>query len=64
MRGATASCAASVTPSLKALLADQDWWEAVYDDAVVDAHRETGVDTEFPETCPWTADEVMNHGIL
>ena len=52
------------TPSLKALLADQDWWKGVWDDAVVEAYQETGMDAALPETCPWSADEVMNHVIL
>lgn len=53
------------TPSLKASLADADWWADAWDDAVVDASKETGMsDSEFPETCPWSTEEVMDHSFF
>lgn len=49
------------TPSLKPLLTDPEWWSDAWDDAVVEASKETGMDdTEFPETCPWSIEEVMD----
>lgn len=53
------------TPSLKTSLADPDWWADAWDDAVVEAAKETNLTyTEFPETCPWSAEDVMNQGFL
>jgi len=50
------------TPSLKASLADIDWWADAWDDAVAAASKETGkAYTEFPQTCPWIAEEVLDH---
>jgi hypothetical protein len=49
------------TPSLKISLSDPDWWADAWGDAVVEASKETGLKyTSFPETCPWSADQVMN----
>lgn len=45
------------TPSLKAKLADTDWLDGVWSDAVSQAVSETGLD--FPEVCPWTTQEVL-----
>lgn len=50
------------TPSLKAKLADSDWLDGVWSDAVSQAVSETGLD--FPEVCPWTIQEVLNHDWL
>jgi hypothetical protein len=47
------------TPSLKADLGQPDWWDWVWADAVSLAVKETGLDG-FPETCPWTFEEVMS----
>lgn len=53
------------TPSLKASLADPDWWADAWDDAIESASRETGkAYTAFPDKCPWSADEVMSHGFF
>ena len=55
----------SKTPSLKASLADPDWWADAWDDAVVDASKETGMAyISFPEICPWSADKVMDRGFF
>jgi hypothetical protein len=51
------------TPSLKPELADPEWLEGVWADAVVDAIKETGMDV-FPEDCPWTIDDVLTEGWL
>jgi len=40
------------SPSLKHRLGDQDWLGVVWDNAVVQAIEETGLDL-FPESCPW-----------
>lgn len=53
------------TPSLKASLADPDWWADAWDDAVEAATQETGLSyTAFPEVCPWSAEDVMNQSFL
>ncbi|TAN46310.1 MAG: DUF29 domain-containing protein [Methylococcaceae bacterium] len=46
-------------PSLKAKLNNSEWWSSVWGDAVVQALKETGLDT-FPESCPWSFDQIMN----
>ncbi len=51
------------TPSLKASLADADWWADAWGDALADAVRETGLDRErFPEDRPWTAEQILDGG--
>ena len=45
------------TPSLSASLSDPDWLEGTWDDAVGKAIKETGLDV-FPESCPWSMDQV------
>jgi hypothetical protein len=53
------------TPSLTASLSDADWWADAWDDAVEAASKETGMSyTEFPAACPWSTDEVLDHGFL
>jgi hypothetical protein len=47
------------TPSLKADLGDADWWRLAWNDAVVQAEKETGLENLFPEACPWTVEEVL-----
>ena len=47
------------TPSLKAKLNEAKWWDGIWTDAVLQAIQETGLDN-FPETCPWTASEILN----
>jgi hypothetical protein len=47
------------TPSLRPKLADSNWWEGVWDDATAQAAEETGL-SDFPETCPWDANEILN----
>lgn len=53
------------TPNLKASFSDVDWWADAWDDAVEAATKETGMAyTDFPETCPWTQEQVMSHEFL
>lgn len=53
------------TPSLKASLADQDWWADAWDDAVEAASKETGMAyTAFPEVCPWSTNNVLDHSFF
>jgi hypothetical protein len=53
------------TPSLKASLANDDWWADAWGDAVVEACKETGMAyAGFPETCPWSADEVLDRAFF
>jgi hypothetical protein len=47
------------TPSLRPKLADSDWWAGVWDDATAQAAEETGL-SDFPETCPWDANEILS----
>ncbi|MBK1720793.1 DUF29 domain-containing protein [Thiocystis violacea] len=47
------------TPSLKAVLGEADWWSGVWSDAVAKASEETGID-DFPESCPWTVQEILD----
>jgi hypothetical protein len=47
------------TPSLKADLRLSVWWSDVWSDAVAKASEETGLG-EFPESCPWTFDQIMS----
>lgn len=51
------------SPSLRSIL-DQDW-TIVYERAVRDACKETGLDSAvFPKTCPFTIVEVLNPNFL
>jgi hypothetical protein len=51
------------TPSLKPELADPEWVEGVWLDALVLAMKETDLDM-FPEVCPWKLAEVLIDGWL
>lgn len=49
------------TPSLKATLQDQDWWEGTWIDGVTQAANETGIDIlKFPEHCLWSSEQILN----
>ncbi|RKP52599.1 DUF29 domain-containing protein [Trinickia fusca] len=53
------------TPSLKASLSDADWWADAWDDAVEAASKETGSSyVQFPETCPWPPEQVLDQGFF
>jgi len=48
------------SPSLKAYL--ETAIERAWKDARIEAEKETGIESErFPQTCPWTFDEFMDH---
>ena len=47
------------TPSLKADLKDPEWREAVWSEALLDAARETDLQT-FPAVCPWSFEQIMD----
>ena len=51
--------ALKATPSLRASLTDADWVEEAWLDARSHARTETGLDN-FPESCPWTMDQVLS----
>jgi hypothetical protein len=51
------------TPSLKADLADAEWWDVTWGDAVYQAEKETGL-KDLPRVCPWSLDEIMDAGFL
>lgn len=46
-------------PSLKTLLADQEWRELVWDKAVLHAENETGLEI-FPVVCQWTTEQILD----
>ena len=46
-------------PSLKTKIADAEWVAIIWSDAVTLAIKETGLEN-FPETCPWTVDDILN----
>jgi hypothetical protein len=48
------------SPSLKRYLTNE-WLEQVYENAKLEAFKETGLD--FPSTCPYSIDDVLNRGI-
>ncbi len=47
------------TPSLQADLADAEWWDVVWGDAVYQAEKETGL-KDLPATCPWSPEQIMD----
>lgn len=50
--------AIKTTPSLKAVMRDPDWREDMWLEALAQAQKETGLDTdELPETCPWRIEQ-------
>ena len=51
------------TPSLKADLVDNEWWDVTWGDAVYQANMETGIQ-DFPASCPWTYDRIMDPEFL
>ncbi len=51
------------TPSLRTLLSDAEWLADVWDDARIQAVKETGLGLDaFPEACPWALAEMMLDG--
>ncbi|MDP3837912.1 MAG: DUF29 domain-containing protein [Methylococcales bacterium] len=50
-------------PSLKAKIADADWLAIIWSDAVTLAIKETNLEN-FPETCPWTVEDILNQDWL
>jgi hypothetical protein len=51
------------TPSLTASLNDPDWWADAWQDARMEAHKETGIEYDvFPEACPWAPGELVVSG--
>ncbi len=51
------------TPSLKASLADADWWCDAWIDGLVLAERETLLN-DLPKTCPWSVEEILSEDWL
>ena len=53
------------TPSFKHTLQDTEWWEDTWGDAITQARKETGIElTVFPESCPWTAEQILDQAFL
>ncbi len=46
-------------PSLRPKLAETDWLEAIWTDALVIAEQENCLDI-FPESCPWTIENTLS----
>lgn len=51
------------TPSLKADLADAEWWEVAWGDAVAIAEEETGI-RDLPAACSWPREQVLEAEFL
>ncbi len=51
------------TPSLKTSLKDENWFDAVWADAVARAIEETGLD-QFPNDCPWPVEAILSPDFL
>ena len=51
--------ALKAAPSLRASLTDADWLEEAWLDARSQARTETGL-YNFPESCPWTMDQILS----
>jgi hypothetical protein len=50
------------TPSLKVSLKDPDWLEEVWNDALIQAAKETGFEISiFPDNCPWNAEQILSN---
>lgn len=47
------------TPSLKADMADDEYWELAWGDAVAQAEKATGI-RDLPGACPWPRDAVLD----
>lgn len=55
----------SKMPGLKALMADTDWWANTWCDAIMKAAQETEItDADFPDTCPWSQEQILDHDFL
>ena len=53
------------TPSFKHTLQDTEWWEDTWGDAITQASKETGIElTVFPESCPWTSEQILDQEFL
>lgn len=52
------------TPSLKASLDDSRWWRRAWSDALLQFERETGLQVDLPNECPWSVAEVFDRGWL
>ncbi|CAB3680422.1 hypothetical protein LMG24076_02409 [Trinickia soli] len=50
-------------PSLKPKLADAEWMRVVWAKALAQAVSETGLDV-FPETCPWSMEQVLDEEFM
>lgn len=51
------------TPSLKCEFDDPNWWDSVWDDAIICVAENTGC-ADFPDACPWNLKELLNHNWL
>ncbi|MFP4247786.1 MAG: DUF29 domain-containing protein [Halochromatium sp.] len=47
------------TPSLKSMLRDSEWQQAIWADALSAATAETGLE-DLPEPCPWSTEQILD----
>jgi hypothetical protein len=47
-------------PSLRGKFNDAQWLDVVWSKAVLSAENETELEGVFPESCPWTMEQVMD----
>jgi hypothetical protein len=57
----TPSLKTSLADQKKTSLADQNWKEGLWADAIAKAFDEAGLGA-FPEICPWTVEEILSLG--
>ncbi|MCC6070266.1 DUF29 domain-containing protein [Massilia sp. GCM10020059] len=50
-------------PSLQPLLDDEEWLADAFNDAVHLASEQTGI-LEFPDSCPWTVEQILDTDFL
>jgi hypothetical protein len=51
-------------PSLRGKFNDAQWLDVVWSKAVLSAENETELEGVFPETCPWTIEQVLDPAFL
>jgi hypothetical protein len=51
-------------PSLRGKFNDAQWLDVVWSKAVLSAENETELEGVFPESCPWTIEQVLDPAFL
>ena len=47
------------TPGLQSCLVDNEWWKDAWLDAIDMAIKETNLEIDMPNECPWARDEIL-----